>query len=212
MVYFHLFYMTLDESITVGHDPLGVRPLYWFKNSDNTELAFSSEMKSLYDICGQNKIEFYPPGSFSIYYLKTSMLHTYSFYNFKYTDIYDKSENEIIRKIKTLLTRAVKKRLISERPVGCLLSGGLDSSIITSLVCKFIDPSRVHTFAIGLEDSPDLLAAQKVADHLGTNHTNVIVSENDMLESIDETIYQIESKVQQRVSFSANVFTIEIYP
>lgn len=210
-VFSFILYDSLDESITVGHDPLGVRPLYWFKNSDNTELAFSSEMKSLYDICGQNKIEFYPPGSFSIYYLKSNMMHLYSFYNFKYPDICDTSENEIIRKVKTLLTRAVKKRLISERPVGCLLSGGLDSSIITSLVCKFIDPSRVHTFAIGLEDSPDLLAAQKVADHLGTKHTNVVVSESDMLESIDETIYQIESKDTTTVRASVPMYLLSKY-
>lgn len=210
-VFSFMIYDSLDKSITVGHDPLGVRPLYWFKNNDNTELAFSSEMKSLYDICGTNKIEFYPPGSYSLYYMRTNMLHTYSFYNFEYSDIYDTSEIIIIKKIKRLLSNAVKKRLISDRPIGCLLSGGLDSSIITSLVCKVLDPSEVQTFAIGLKDSPDLLSAQKVADYLGTKHTNIVVSERDMLEAIDETIYQIESKDTTTVRASVPMFLLSKY-
>ena len=209
-VFSFLIYDSLDESIVIGHDPLGVRPLYWFRNEDNSTIGISSELKSLYDIKGDNKIEFYPPGTYSIYYLKTNMIHTYSYYRFIYPIIND-NETLILKNIYKLLTEAVNKRLISERPIGCLLSGGLDSSIITSIVCKFLNPSDVKTFSIGLKDSPDLIAAEKVSKYLGTDHTSVVVSESDMLNAIESTIYQIESRDITTIRASVPMFLLSQY-
>ena len=117
MVFFFVLYDKLKGCLNIGHDPLGVRPLYWYKENhyDTKKLILSSEMKGIYGL--EENIEFYPPGNFSIYYLRTNKLHTY-FYNFKYSRI-DHSEEEILTNIKEKLTSAVKKRLLSDRPIGC---------------------------------------------------------------------------------------------
>ena len=165
-------------------------------------------MKGIYDL--KENIEFYPPGTFSLYYLRTNKLHTYSFYSFKYPRI-NNSEEEILINIKEKLTLAVKKRLLSDRPIGCLLSGGLDSSIITSIVCKFMDPSNVKTFSIGLEGSPDLIASEKIAEYLGTDHTSVTLTEAEMFDGIEETIRQIESRDTTTIRASVPMYLLSKY-
>jgi asparagine synthase (glutamine-hydrolysing) len=209
-VFSFVLYDSLKDCLNIGHDPLGVRPLYWYKeNHYNTKkLILSSEMKGIYGL--EENIEFYPPGSFSIYYLKTNKLHTYSFYNFKYPRI-NHSEDELLLNIKEKLTNAVKKRLLSDRPIGCLLSGGLDSSIITSIVCKFIKPSDVKTFSIGLEGSPDLIASEKVAKYLGTDHTSVTLTEEEMFNGIEDTIHQIESHDTTTIRASVPMYLLSKY-
>jgi len=103
----------------------------------------------------------------------------------------------IYRNINTLLTNAVEKRCCTtERPIACLLSGGLDSSLITALVndyhVKYGLP-RIETYSIGLEGSVDLEHARIVADYLGTKHTEIILTEQDFLDAIPQVIYSIES-------------------
>jgi asparagine synthase (glutamine-hydrolysing) len=103
----------------------------------------------------------------------------------------------IYRNINTLLTNAVEKRCFTtERPIACLLSGGLDSSLITALVndyhVKYGLP-RIETYSIGLEGSVDLEHARIVADYLGTKHTEIILTEQDFLDAIPQVIYAIES-------------------
>jgi asparagine synthase (glutamine-hydrolysing) len=210
-VFSFVLYDKNSKCLTIGHDPLGVRPLYWSKGNnddDCREITLSSEMKSIYGL--NENIGFYPPGSFSMYYLNTNKLHTYSYYDFIYDRI-TSNEEDILTTIKSKLTRAVKKRLLGERPIGCLLSGGLDSSVITSIVCKFIEPSKVKTFAIGLEGSPDLIASEKVAKYLGTDHTSVVISEEDMFDCIEETIYQIESRDTTTIRASVPMYLLSKY-
>ena len=180
---FIIYDITLNQ-VVIGHDPFGIRPLYFFEENDR--FGFSSEMKCLVDL--SENIEFYPPGTFSMIDLNKNTHEKHTYYPFIYETIPERDESKIIRTIQNKLTTAVQKRLITDRPFGCLLSGGLDSSIITAIVCQLVVPSSVRTFAIGLEGSPDLIAAQKVADYLGTNHTNVIVTEKEMLDAIDLTI------------------------
>ena len=208
-VFSFIIYDKNKSAFYIGHDPLGVRPLYWYTNDDNSEIGVSSEMKSLHGL--SDNIQFYPPGTYSYYYMKTKKLHTYSYYKFNYPLIQDNDEGKIVKIIKDKLEKAVKKRLITDRPFGCLLSGGLDSSIVVSIISKFIDPEFIQTFAIGLEGSPDLAAAQKVADYIGTNHTNVVVSEEDMLNAIDSTIYQIESFDTTTIRASVPMFLLAKY-
>jgi len=209
-VFSFVIYDKLQKCLTIGHDPLGVRPLYWSKDhhTDCKTLTISSEMKGIYGF--KENIEFYPPGSFSLYYLKTNKIHTYSFYNFEYPRI-NHREDEILINIKEKLNFAVKKRLLSDRPIGCLLSGGLDSSIITSIVCKYIEPSNVKTFSIGLEGSPDLIASEKVAAYLGTDHTSVTLTEDEMLKGIEDTIVQIESRDTTTIRASVPMYLLSKY-
>jgi asparagine synthase (glutamine-hydrolysing) len=101
-------------------------------------------------------------------------------------------------KIACYLNAAVRKRcLTTERPIACLLSGGLDSSLIAALVNNFYHkmdlPNKLETYSIGLEGSEDLKYARIVADYLGTNHTEIIVTEQEMFEAIPEVIHTIES-------------------
>jgi asparagine synthase (glutamine-hydrolysing) len=178
--------------IYIGHDPIGIRPGYLIK-TDN-ELTVASEMKSLTGITGD--ISMIDPGSYIEYNLNTDIYHTCKYFYLDFPINYTDNDDSISM-IKSILYKSVKKRLMSDRPVGCLLSGGIDSSIICSLVneiTKEINPSnKINTFSIGLENSPDVLFAEKVALHLGTNHTTYIVTENEMLEAIEDTIKQIES-------------------
>lgn len=208
-VFSFIIYDKLKEVFVIGHDPLGVRQLYWFHDETKNELGVCSEMKTLYNL--NKNIKFYPPGTYTYYYLRTNQIHTYSYYTFEYEPIIDIEDNKIIDNIKLKLEDAVKKRLITDRPFGCLLSGGLDSSIITSIVTRFVGSENVRTFAIGLKDSPDLIAAQKVADYLKTNHTNVEVSEKEMLSAIEETIYQIESTDTTTIRASVPMFLLSKY-
>ena len=80
--------------------------------------------------------------------------------------------------LREALENAVQKRVqVTDRPIACLLSGGLDSSLITALVCKYTDPTKLKTFSIGLPGSEDVLYANKVATYLKTDHTSIILSE-----------------------------------
>jgi len=136
--------------------------------------------------------------------LQLSNLSIYNQYNYYKSRIYNS------------LYEAVKKRILNtERTIGCLLSGGLDSSIIASLVCKIsreINPEKkIQTFAIGFEESEDLKYAQKVADFIQSEHTNIICTENDFLSVIPEVIYSIESYDTTTVRASVGNYLVAKY-
>ena len=124
-------------------------------------------------------------------------------------------ENEICTNIRELFTKAVVKRLMSERPVGCLLSGGLDSSLVTAIVARELKQTApdtvLNTYSIGLEGSVDLLWARRVAEHLGTCHHEVTVTEQDFLDAIYETIYQTESYCTTTIRASVGNYLISKY-
>ena len=124
-------------------------------------------------------------------------------------------ENEICANIRELFTKAVVKRLMSERPVGCLLSGGLDSSLVTAIVARELKQTApdtvLNTYSIGLEGSVDLIWARRVAEHLGTCHHEVTVTEQDFLDAIYETIYQTESYCTTTIRASVGNYLISKY-
>ena len=113
--------------------------------------------------------------------------------------------------IQTKLLQSVKKRLLSERPIGCFLSGGIDSSIIACLTSKLLYPHKLRTFSIGCKGSKDLDSAKIVASHLDTDHTEVIVSEQEMLDAIQPTIQQIESYDTTTVRASVPMYLLSKY-
>ena len=152
----------------------------------------------------------YPPGSYSIYDIEKDNLVTKSYYNLDYKNLHNDT-SEIVKNIKDKLHSAVNKRLLSERKIGCLLSGGLDSSIITFLTTKIIGSENLRTFSIGLEGSEDLIAAEKVAKYLKTEHTSIVVSENDLLNAIEPTIKQIESYDITTVRASTPMYLLSKY-
>lgn len=212
----------LDNFIYFARDPYGVRPLYLLK-SDYT-IGCASELKCLNDFlkldknsdCPKNfTIEQFQPGTFTSYKLdslacskwkiikENQRYFTPSFpYNVNYYNSYmdstietEKYETNIVK----YLCDAVKKRCLNtERPIACLLSGGLDSSLVTALVNHFYKmeyglDKKIETYSIGLKDSEDLKYAKIVANYLGTNHTEIILTEKEMFTAIPEVIYAIES-------------------
>jgi asparagine synthase (glutamine-hydrolysing) len=212
----------LDNYVYFARDPYGVRPLYLLK-SDNT-IGCASELKCLNefvkidnknDSINNYAVQQFEPGTFTTYklsglacskwcplkenqrYFTPSFPHNLNYYN-SYMD--SKIETEPYEKnIVKYLCDAVKKRCLNtDRPIACLLSGGLDSSLITALVNHFYKmeyglDKTIETYSIGLKNSEDLKYAKIVADYLGTNHTEIILTEKEMFEAIPEVIHAIES-------------------
>ena len=189
-------FVMIDDNgdIIIARDPFGVRSLYIGIN--NGVLCISSELKGIPS--GFN-VKPFSPGTYSVYRKKNNEyieIDQKRFYEHKY-NINNKIETreQISFNISCLLEKAVQKRLIGDRKIGCLLSGGLDSSIIASLLCKTYQTKKrkLKTFSVGLKDSVDLHYARIVADYLKTDHTELILSEEDMLNAISDNIYHIES-------------------
>jgi asparagine synthase (glutamine-hydrolysing) len=126
-----------------------------------------------------------------------------------------KTEKDICDDIRLLFTKAVVKRLMSERPVGCLLSGGLDSSLVTAIVARELKGAApdvvLNTYSIGLEGSVDLYWARRVAEYLGTCHHEVALKEDDFLNAIHDTIYQTESYCTTTIRASVGNYLISKY-
>lgn len=172
-----------NGEIFIARDRIGIKPLYYGYQGKN--IYFASEYKALNDCVS---IEEFPPG-----YIYTSKNGFSKYYSLP--EMSDRNINlniEIIKeKINLELTKAVEKRMVSDVPVGVFLSGGLDSSIIAAIMKRFSD--SLYTFATGIKDSPDLLAARKIADFLGTKHYEYVYDEKEMLKSLPEVIYHLES-------------------
>ena len=182
-------FMLIDNntnSIFLARDPIGVRSMY-IGSDDDGNFAVASEIKSLHGLV--KNIEQFRPGYYYEYYDK---VYT-QYYNYIYSNPSDDTEQVIMKNIKTLLNKAVKKRLLSDRPIGCLLSGGLDSSLITALLAQHYPKGKLKTFSVGLEGSVDLYYARKVAEHIGTDHHELVLTQEEMLDYIKKDIYQIET-------------------
>ena len=147
------------DDFIAGRDPIGVKPLYYGKDAEG-RLYFSSEMKVIADQCVE--FEAFPPGHY--YTPKTGFVRYYK------PDWFDEkvATNELdLKLIRETLIKATKKRLMTDVPLGVLLSGGLDSSLTSSIAMRLLkeEGKTLHSFSIGLdENSPDLIAAKKVAD------------------------------------------------
>jgi asparagine synthase (glutamine-hydrolysing) len=181
-VFAFIIYDTVKKCIYIGRDPLGVRPLMIFFD-DSRPRGWSSDMKS---IGKEFMVRQFPAGSYAIYdgrtYTEVKYWTPYSFVPVSHDG-----------KIAELLMEAVRKRVENtDRPIACLLSGGLDSSLIASLVRHYYR-GELETYSIGMEGSTDLKYARIMAAHLGSKHHEIVVSEADFLKAIPEVIYAIES-------------------
>ena len=197
--------------VYVGHDPIGIRSLYMIQDKDNIIIA--SEMKCLTYF--QKDIKMVEPGVYYEYNINNKQFEKFKYFNLIF-DIKYSNDSDSIVTIQKLLYDSVQKRLMTDRPFGCLLSGGIDSSIITLLVNKIINSNslretKVNTFSIGLENSPDIIFAEKVALYLGTNHKTVIVTEQEMLDAIEPTIKQIESYDTTTLRASVPMYLLSKY-
>ena len=178
-----IIYDKKEDKIIAARDPLGIRPLYYGKSKSNDTYIFASEPKILVDLV--EDIFPFPPG----YYFDGEKFIQYSFI----TDVESKHTRmrDVEKNIHSLLVEGVRKRLDSDAPIGFLLSGGLDSSLVCSIATKILK-KPIETFAIGMDkDAIDLKYAKEVADYLKTNHHEVIITRDDVISSLEEVIYNL---------------------
>jgi asparagine synthase (glutamine-hydrolysing) len=178
-----LLYDELTEELFACRDHLGIRGMY-FGTDRNKGIHIASEAKALV-FC--DELKQFPPGHYWTGSKREDFVQWYHHEYFRH----DHTEKTICENIEHLLTEAVRKRLMSERPVGCLLSGGLDSSLIAALAAREYRKQghQLETFSIGMPGSPDLKAAQLVADHIGSKHHHIELSEAEFISTLEETIY-----------------------
>jgi asparagine synthase (glutamine-hydrolysing) len=192
-------YDTEKDEYFIARDHMGIIPLYmgWDKNGT---FFVASELKALEGIC--TKIELFPPG----HYMSSKDGEFVKWYKRDWTEYDAVKENETsIAEVKQALEDAVHRQLMSDVPYGVLLSGGLDSSVTSAIAKKYSERRveaddkekawwpQLHSFSVGLEGSPDLAAAKKVADYIGTVHHEIKFTIQEGLDAIKDVIYNIET-------------------
>lgn len=185
---------TRDNTFIAARDPIGITPLYIGWGTDGS-VWFSSEMKALKDDC--ERFQCFPPGH--IYSSRTGSLHRYYEPQWFSEAIPSAPYDPIV--LRKAFEKAVVKRLMTDVPFGVLLSGGLDSSLVASVACRYIGDTKagqqwgtkLHSFCVGLKGSPDLKAAKEVADFLGTLHTEFHFTVQEGLDALPDVIYHIET-------------------
>jgi asparagine synthase (glutamine-hydrolysing) len=208
--------ISASSKLFIARDPFGVRPLYKLTKIDKTlpkiiPSIFASEVKMLEGFLNNHldysyEITHFKPGTYTEYTLPyrvcpnwTCIKENIEYHSNGFNSILNQqSEMEIISNIQYYLINAVKKRVLNtDRPIACLLSGGLDSSLITALVSNICQQELhlskiVHTFSIGFENSEDLKYAKIVSNYLNTIHTEIIIDEKIYFETIPKVIKAVE--------------------
>ena len=198
-IFAFILYDVEHDAYLIGRDHMGIVPLYTGRD-EHGNFYVASEMKALVPVC--KGIEEFPPG----HYLWSKDGKPTQYYTRDW-EKFDAVKDNIssTEELRDALEAAVKRQLMCDVPYGVLLSGGLDSSVI-SAVTKIYAARRIendckseawwpqlHSFAVGLKGSPDLAAAQKVADHLGTIHHPIHFTVQEGLDALRDVIYHIET-------------------
>ncbi len=192
-------YDVTKNTYLIARDHMGIIPLYhgW---DELGQYYVASELKSLEGVC--KRIEVFLPG----HYLTSEQNTMQKWYNRSWTKYENVANNTSdIKKLREALEQAVHRQLMSDVPYGVLLSGGLDSSIISAVAKKYAAKRieshdkqdawypRLHSFAVGLKDAPDLIAAKKVAEHIGSVHHEIHFTVQEGLDAIRDVIYYLET-------------------
>ncbi len=198
-IFAFVLYDKRTNGYLIARDPIGVIPLYTGRD-EHGNLYVASEMKALITFC--RTIEDFPPGHYCTGHHKTPVRYYHPVWR-----EYEAANNVQLdnKKLKTSLEAAVHRQLMSDVPYGVLISGGLDSSIIAAITQRYarnrIEEGdkveawwpRLHSFCIGLEGSPDIVKARKVADAIGTVHHEFIFTIQEGLDALRDVIYHIET-------------------
>ena len=194
-----VLYNQEDNSYIVARDHMGIIPLYQgYDEHGNYYVA--SEMKALMPIC--KTVSEFPPG----HVLDSKVGEPVRYYQRDWHEYAPVADNTTqVDDIRQALEESVKSHLMTDVPYGVLLSGGLDSSLVSAITQKFaarrVEENdladawwpKVHSFAVGLKGSPDLEAAQKVADSIGTVHHSIHFTEQEGIDALKEVIYHLET-------------------
>jgi asparagine synthase (glutamine-hydrolysing) len=192
--------------VIVGRDSVGVRPL--FVNTDTSkELYLTSELKGA--LHSTHEFQEFPPGhlyvytatleglqlqklAYALFYtVRPAISHTYSA-NKPIWDECELSDGEHLRDVRDAVTNSVRRRLNADQPLAWLLSGGVDSSLVAAISARLLG-KRIRTFCCGMAGGTDLVYARQVAEHIGSDHTEVLFTAQQALEAIPDVIRTIES-------------------
>ncbi len=198
-IFAFVLYDKAKGTYLIGRDHMGIIPLYTGLDSSGN-FYVASEMKALMPVC-KTVAEFYPGQ-----YLYSADGKPTQYYHRDWRDFDAVKDNPAsIEELREALEAAVKRQLMSDVPYGVLLSGGLDSSVISAITQTYAKHRiendgetgawwpQLHSFAVGLAESPDLVAAQKVADAIGTIHHPLVYTFQEGLDAIKEVIYHLET-------------------
>lgn len=175
-----VIYDSRKESLVAARDPIGIRPLF-YGYDDKDYIIFASEAKNLIGLV--KEVKPFPPG----YYYSDGEFKCYKDLSERKEYVKDDLETAC-KNIHDKLIKGIEKRLDSDAPLGFLLSGGLDSSLVCAVSQKLLD-KPIRTFAIGMnEDAIDLKYAKEAADYIGADHTEVIIDRDTVIDSLEEVI------------------------
>ncbi|SMF62402.1 asparagine synthase B [Pseudobacteriovorax antillogorgiicola] len=176
-----------NNALLASRDPIGIRPLFYGYTKYEDEIAFASEAKALHSIC--RDVKPFPPGH---YYDGEGNFIPYRSMSHQPV-LKGQSMDSILSGIRQKLTLGVEKRLESDAPLGFLLSGGLDSSLVCALAARSLK-KPIQTFAVGCDrDAIDIKYAERVATHIGADHTNVYFTIEEALEALKKVIFCLET-------------------
>lgn len=196
----------------VCRDTIGVRPLYMIKDNINMDM-YSSEMKG---IPSTYQIEEFPPGfikevdtsSFNpVCKMHKTRLYD-EVYNFK--TLFSSMDEDMLENIRKVVYTSIKKRLTADRPIAFLLSGGVDSSLVASISARILN-QPIRTFCCGMEGSTDMIMARKVAEHIGSNHTEIIFTPEEGLKALEDVIKTTETWDTTTIRASVGQYLISKY-
>uniref|UniRef100_A0A1Q3FDF4 Asparagine synthetase [glutamine-hydrolyzing] n=1 Tax=Culex tarsalis TaxID=7177 RepID=A0A1Q3FDF4_CULTA len=187
-----VLYDKKNEHVLVARDPIGIIPLYWGKDVEGN-VWFASEMKCLVEKCPEVKV--FPPGH--MYYGKRHKLEPKSYYKPQWMFEIPRMQVDLDQ-LRAALEAAVVSHLQCDVPMGALLSGGLDSSLIASIATKVMRKRngldyRLKTYSVGLIGGPDFEFSKMVADYIGSDHTEVFFTIDEGLNYIREVIQHVET-------------------
>ena len=208
-----------ERKVYLVRDPFGIKPLYYWKNGERVG-AFSSEIKSFLKIQGFNRIvndaavynylsyqynpleeTFFksvfklPPGHFMTIDLKGGLYQKKRYFQFRFRPNESLYEGETKQRIRDVMEDSVAHHMIADVPVGSFLSGGIDSSIIATLMQKIRGEKKIKTFTVGFTSLSEAREARETAEPLGTDHTEISVTPEEYFEALPKAIWHFDEPV-----------------
>lgn len=201
------FVVVDGDHFIAGRDPIGVKPLYYGTDTRGT-MYFASEMKVIADQC--IAFDAFPPGHF--YTPKTGFVR---YFKPNWFDDSAATGAPDLKQLREHLITATEKRLMSDVPLGVLLSGGLDSSLTASIAKRLLEvkgEKELHSFSIGLDkDAPDVCAARKVAQYLGTTHHEIYFTIEEGVAVLEKLIWHLETYDVTSIRASTPMYFLSKY-
>jgi asparagine synthase (glutamine-hydrolysing) len=197
-VFAFVAYHIPSETLHIGRDSFGIRPLFVGRLA-NGAYCFSSELKGL-PLEAVKDINVFPPSSYAV--MKTGyepivkQWTALTWHKQQFLAETTECMDDLQMWIRLYLVASVEKRMLSDRPVGALLSGGLDSSLVAALAAKTLDEvgQKLHTFSIGFgSETPDIVAARKVAAHIGSIHHEIVMDPAEAIAAVEPVIKACET-------------------